>query len=110
MTRVALAFDNGSVSEVFGKTEAFRLYDIEDGKIVRDQLIQVSREWYQSIAEHLIEQEADVVICGSIGRGARSTFAGAGTKVYGGVTGTAEQTMQDYLSGNLVFNPMAGMT
>ncbi len=110
MNRVALACENGSISEVFGKTEEFLLLDLEDGKVLRQQNITVSRDWYQSIAEYLIEQQTDVVICGAIGRGARSTFAGANVKVYGGVTGEIGKITEDYLKGNLVFNPMAGMT
>ncbi|MCR5487691.1 MAG: dinitrogenase iron-molybdenum cofactor biosynthesis protein [Lachnospiraceae bacterium] len=110
MQRVALSYEDGHVSESFGNAKEFRLYDIEYGKIIRQQSVKVSQDWYQSIAEYLVGQETDVVICGQIGRGARSTFAGAGVKVYGGVTGDADKTMKDFLDGSLVFNPMAGMT
>ena len=46
-----------------------------------------------------------VLICGGIGGGAQVALAEAGIKLYGGVTGSADDAVMAFLTGNLAFNP-----
>lgn len=48
---------------------------------------------------------ADVLICGGIGGGAQSALATAGIKLYGGVSGAADEAVEAYLAGKLDYNP-----
>ena len=47
----------------------------------------------------------DVLICGGIGGGAQSALATAGIKLYGGVSGAADEAVEAYLAGKLDYNP-----
>lgn len=47
----------------------------------------------------------DVLICGGIGGGAQNALAEAGIKLYGGVSGNADEAVNAYLEGKLDFNP-----
>ena len=47
----------------------------------------------------------DALICGGIGGGARTALEAAGIKLYGGVSGQADDAVQALLSGQLEFNP-----
>ena len=37
--RIAVTYDNGAVFQHFGHTEQFKLYDVEDGKIVSSEVV-----------------------------------------------------------------------
>ena len=37
--RIAVTYKNGNIFQHFGHTEQFKLYDIEDGKIIKTELI-----------------------------------------------------------------------
>lgn len=47
----------------------------------------------------------DTLICGGIGAGAQTALAEAGIRLYGGVSGSADEAVDKLLAGNLVFNP-----
>ena len=38
--RIAVTYDNGLVFQHFGHTESFKLYDVEDGKIINEEVVQ----------------------------------------------------------------------
>ena len=42
--RVAVTYDNGNVFGHFGKTEQFKVYDIEDGKVVNSHILGTNGE------------------------------------------------------------------
>ena len=42
--RVAVTYDNGNVFGHFGRTEEFKVYDIEDGKVVNAQILGTNGE------------------------------------------------------------------
>ena len=37
--RIAVTYENGEIFQHFGHTEQFKLYDVEDGKIVAEQIV-----------------------------------------------------------------------
>ena len=49
----------------------------------------------------------EVLICGGIGPGAQNALAGAGIKLYGGVSGEADAAVKALLAGTLAYNPEA---
>ena len=48
--RVAVTYDNGNVFEHFGRTEQFKVYDIEDGKVVNSQILGTDGEGCGALA------------------------------------------------------------
>ena len=105
--RIAVTYENGEIFQHFGHTEQFKLYDAEDGKIVREQIVDTNGSGHGALAGFLKAAQADALICGGIGMGARNALAEAGIQLYGGVTGSADAAAQALAQGNLQFDPDA---
>ena len=58
-----------------------------------------------ALSGFLSQGEVDVLICGGIGGGAQIALAEAEIKLYGGVSGDADEAVNAYLEGKLDFNP-----
>ena len=105
--RIAVTYENGEIFQHFGHTEQFKLYDAEDGKIVREQIVDTNGSGHGALAGFLKAAQADALICGGIGMGARNALAEAGITLYGGVTGSADAAAQALAQGILQFDPDA---
>ena len=103
--KIAVTYDNGNVFQHFGKTENFKVYEVEDNKVVSSEVIGSNGTGHGALAGLLAEQGIDVLICGGIGGGAQSALAAAGIKLYGGVSGAADEAVEAYLAGKLDYNP-----
>ena len=103
--RIAVTYENGEIFQHFGHTEQFKLYDVEDGKIVSSQVVDTNGSGHGALAGLLLAMHADVLICGGIGGGAQMALAEAGIRLYGGVSGSADQAVNALIAGNLSFNP-----
>lgn len=105
--RIAVTYENEEIFQHFGHTEQFKVYDIEDGKIVSSQVVGAGGSGHGALAGLLSENGIDVLICGGIGGGAQNALANAGIKLYGGVTGNADAAVQAFLEGRLDYDPDA---
>lgn len=105
--RIAVTYDNGEIFQHFGHTEQFKLYDVEDGKIVNEQIIATNGSGHGALAGFLQAANADVLICGGIGMGAQTALAEAGIKFYGGVKGSADIAAKALAKGELEYDPAA---
>ena len=103
--RIAVTYENGEIFQHFGHTEQFKLYDIDNSQVVRSQIVHTNGQGHGALAGFLTEAGADVLICGGIGGGAQSALATAGIKLYGGVSGAADEAVEAYLAGKLDYNP-----
>lgn len=102
--RIAVAYENGSVFQHFGHTQQMEIYDVEDGKIAVRRVVDTAGSGHGALAGFLSEQKVDTLICGGIGAGAQEALAQAGIKLYGGVTGSAEEAVKALLAGELRYN------
>ena len=100
--KIAVAYDNGNIFQHFGKTEFFKVYDVEDGKVVSSEVIGSNGTGHGALAGLLAEQAVDVLICGGIGGGAQMALAEAGIRLYAGCSGDADQRVAELLAGTLV--------
>lgn len=105
MMRVAVTYENGQIFQHFGHTETFKVYDTRDGKILASEVVDTNGSGHGALAGVLNALRVDALICGGIGGGARTALAAAGIRLYGGVTGDADQAVEALLAGNLAFNP-----
>ena len=105
--RIAVTYENGMVGQHFGRTEQFKLYDVEDGKIVNEQIVDTNGSGHGALAGFLQAAKADALICGGIGMGAQMALADAGIKLYGGVQGSADKAAKALAEGNLEYDPDA---
>ena len=103
--KIAVTYEDGNVFQHFGHTEQFKVYEVTDGKIVDAQVVSTEGSGHGALAGMLSEKKVDVLICGGIGGGAQVVLAEAGIKLYGGVTGSADDAVVAFLTGNLAFNP-----
>ena len=103
--RIAVTYENGFIFQHFGHTEFFKVYDVQDGKIVASEVVDTNGSGHGALAGVLTALNADVLICGGIGGGAQNALAAAGIKLYGGVSGSADAAVEALLAGNLEFNP-----
>lgn len=103
--RIAVTYENGNIFQHFGHTEQFKVYDVEDGKIIKEEIMDTNGSGHGALAGLLSSVNADVLICGGIGGGAQMALAEAGIKLYGGVSGSADEAVNAFLAGNLDFNP-----
>ena len=103
--RVAVTYENGEIFQHFGHTQQFKIYDIINGKVTHSHVISTNGSGHGALADLLGVLKADVLICGGIGGGAQAALAEAGVKLYGGVSGNADQAVEALLEGNLEYNP-----
>ena len=103
--RIAVTYENEEIFQHFGHTEQFKLYDIEDGKVATEKVVDTNGQGHGALSGFLTGAGVDILICGGIGGGAQAALAEAGIKLYGGVSGKADDAVRAYLAGNLDFNP-----
>ena len=72
--KIAVTYDNGEVFQHFGRTESFKIYDVEDNKIISSEVISANGTGHGALAGLLAEQGVNVLICGGIGVGAQKAI------------------------------------
>ncbi len=100
--KIAVAYDNGNIFQHFGRTEFFKVYEVEDDKVVSSEVIGSNGVGHGALAGLLAEQSVDVLICGGIGGGAQAALTEAGVELCAGAQGDADQAVEAYLKGELV--------
>ena len=103
--KIAVTYENGEIFQHFGHTETFKLYDVENGQIKNTQVVDTNGQGHGALASFLTNADVDVLICGGIGGGAQMALAEAGIKLYGGVSGNADEAVLAYVGGKLDYNP-----
>lgn len=103
--RVAVTYENGEIFQHFGHTETFKIYNVEDGKITASEVTGTNGSGHGALAEFLHAMNVDILICGGIGGGAQAALASAGIKLYGGVSGNADEAVNALISGKLDYHP-----
>lgn len=100
--KIAVTYDNGNIFQHFGKTEFFKLYEVENNQVISSEVISSNGAGHGALAELLGNQSVDLLICGGIGGGAQTALADAGVEVCSGVQGDVDQAVEAYLKGELV--------
>lgn len=103
--RIAVTYENGEIFQHFGRTEHFKLYDIEDGTITNEQIVETGGSGHGALAGFLRSAQVDALICGGIGSGAQMALAEAGITLYGGVSGNADAAAKALAEGRLAYDP-----
>ena len=99
--RIAVTFEDGKIFRHFGHSKAFKVYDVNEGKIQESKLVEVAEGGHGAIAGLLKESEVDAVICSGIGEGAQIALAEAGIELYAGVSGDCDEAVEKLLAGTL---------
>ena len=100
--KIAVTYDNGTIFQHFGKTENFKVYEVENGQVLSGEVISSNGSGHSALAGLLAGQNVDVLICGGIGGGAQAALTEAGIELCAGAQGNADQAVEAYLKGELV--------
>ena len=103
--KIAVTYENGNVFPHFGHTQQFKVYDVLEGKVTGEQIVDTAGSGHGALAGLLSAQEVDVLICGGIGAGAQNALAEAGIRLYGGVSGSTDEAVKAFLAGGLKYDP-----
>ena len=52
--KIAVTYENGEIFQHFGHTEAFKIYDIADGKVVSAEVVENYRSGHGALAGVLV--------------------------------------------------------
>ena len=105
--RIAVTYENGQIFQHFGHTSQFKLYDVDEGKIVNEQIVDTNGHGHGALGGFLKSLEVDALICGGIGMGAQLALSDAGIQLYGGVKGSADDAAKALAEGTLTYDPDA---
>ena len=100
--KIAVTYDNGNIFQHFGRTESFKVYEVENNQVISSEVIGSNGVGHGALAGLLAEQKVDVLICGGIGGGAQAALAEAGVELCSGAEGDTDQAVEAYLNGELV--------
>ncbi len=100
--KIAVTYSDGEVFQHFGKTEHFKVYEVEDNKVVSSEVTGNNGLGHEALAGLLAENFVDVLICGGMGQGAQNALIEAGIDVISGAEGDADAAVEAYLKGELV--------
>lgn len=87
---IATPFDktNGKIFSHFGKSELFKVFTLEDNKIISSELVECEESGHNALAVSLVNNDVDLVICDGIGDGATDALSAAGIEIISGAKGT----------------------
>ena len=103
--RIAVTYENGEIFQHFGHTEQFKVYNVENSKIISSEVVDTNGNGHGALAGVLSALHVDALICGGIGGGAQAALAAAGIQLYGGVSGEADAAAEALAAGTLAYNP-----
>ena len=102
---IAVTYENGNVFGHFGHTEQFKLYTVEDGKIVKTEVVDTNGSGHGALAGFLAQHKVSKLICGGIGMGARMALDDEDIELYPGASGNADEAVEKLLANKLEYNP-----
>lgn len=101
--KVAITYDKetGNVFQHFGKTQFFKIYQIQDGKIVSSEVIDNGGNGHHELPSYLKDLGIETLILGNRGQGAIDAIAASGLKEMPGITGNADNAAELFAKGEL---------
>ena len=101
MMKIAVASENGMVTEHFGHCREFIIFDTEDNKIVKSEAVANPGHRPGFLPNFLADRDVNVIISGGMGGGAVEIFNGRNVEVVVGASGDAKAAVEAYLQGSL---------
>ena len=102
--KIGVTYENGEIFQHFGHTEQFKIYEVEDGKVVSSEVVDTNGSGHGALAGFLQERQVDALICGGIGGGAQNALAAAGIRLYAGCSGSADAAVEALLKNELEYH------
>lgn len=102
--KIAVTYLKGNVFQHFGKTEYFKIYEVENNEIIKSYVIDNNGITHCALIDYLKENNVDTLICGGLGYGAVSKLNELNIKLYAGVSGFADDAVKKLLNGSLEYD------
>lgn len=99
--KVAVTYENGNVFQHFGRTENFKIYEVENNEVVSSEILNSNGVGHEALADVLADNNVNVLICGGCGQGAQDALTDAGIEVVSGAEGDTDAAVAAYLKGEL---------
>lgn len=102
--RIAVAYDNGSIFEMYNESGFFAIYDFENADVnkCRKHLVEVGEDKSAAALARLLKQEqAEVVICGMIDAASKGLLLSSGIIPLAGYRGNADIAADMLIEGTL---------
>lgn len=99
--KVAIAKDGDFVSEHFGHCSEYALFVVDNAKITSQDILVSPGHEPGKLPALLAEHKVTHVLAGGMGPKAVDLFCANNIEVFLGVGGTIDQTIQDFIAGNI---------
>ena len=86
--KIAVTYEDGQIFQHFGHTQQFKVYDIQDNKVVSSRIVDTNGQGHGALAMFLVIEGVNVLICGGIGMGARNALRSMDITLFGGSDGS----------------------
>jgi predicted Fe-Mo cluster-binding NifX family protein len=102
--KIAIPTEGEIVNGHFGRSQAFTIFEIADGQVLNQELIDTRGFEHQhaGIAQLLKSKGVETVICGGIGPGAIQGLESHGMEVLRGASGLTRDVAQSYSNGTFI--------
>lgn len=101
MMKIAVASENGMVTEHFGHCEGFVIFDTQNNQIIKSETIPNPGHRPGFLPNFLADRGVNVIISGGMGGGAIEIFNERNVEVVVGAQGDAKEAVEAYLQGSL---------
>lgn len=99
--KFAAAYENGQVCQTFGKTEQFKLYTVEDDRVVHMEVVETGCRGAQALTAFLKAQGVGILVCGRLEPVEQMELLSAGIAPFPGAYGDADMQVGALLVGML---------
>lgn len=100
--KVALVFQNDQISQQFGQSEGFKIYDLDENKQIRSSKTIINSGIKGGEIAHLLSSyDVDIIIVGGIGENAKNNLEAQNIDVILGAFGDISKVIDDYCHDSL---------
>lgn len=99
--RIAVSYDNGEIFRHFGTSPSFKIYDCEDGKIVKTQIVKNNVRGHNPVIDMLTPYRIDAMVGMAVCASGTRRMEDMGIDVYTGETGDADAKVAEILAGKI---------
>ena len=103
--RIAVTYHQGQIYPSFGHTPKFKFYDVDNGRIIREQIVDTpARKGHTILAGFLKKMSVDILICNKIGEEGKKPLQAAEIELFSGIKGNADVALKSLIAGTLSAN------
>lgn len=99
--KIAVASDQGIVTQHFGYCENFHIFEVENKKIINNEVVSNPGHKPGFLPNFLNDLDVNVIISGGMGASAVNIFNEKNIEVIIGAKGSAEDIVDSYINGML---------